>query len=235
MAKPIFDTKVLDLGGSLVAPDEIAIDFLKEFRSLVMEYLSLDESRRLIMVIGGGSPARLYQEAYRDIFPNDDNDEADWIGIAATKLNARLVKGVFQDVCFDEVVSDPTNVPAFAGRVLIASGWKPGFSTDYDAVLLAEKFNAKVLINLTNIAKVYTADPKTDPDARPLDNIAWDAFRNITGDEWVPGKNTPFDPSAAKKGSEMKLTVISILGTDLANFRNVLFGKDFVGTTVGPD
>ena len=163
---PMYDTKVLDLGGSLVAPDAIAVEFLKSFERLIGEYLAKDSSRRLIMVIGGGSPARKYQDAYRKISDSPENDEADWIGIAATRLNARLIKAVFEEFCTDEVVTDPTNVGAFTGRVLVASGWKPGFSTDYDAVLLAEKFDARVLINLTNIAKVYTADPKIDKSAR---------------------------------------------------------------------
>ena len=85
---PMYDTKVLDLGGSLVAPDSIAIDFLKNFKQLVNDYLANDSSRRLIMVIGGGGPARKYQEAYRMISSDSKNDEADWIGIAATRLNA---------------------------------------------------------------------------------------------------------------------------------------------------
>ena len=63
----MYDTKVLDLGGSLVAPDAIAVEFLKSFERLIGEYLAKDSSRRLIMVIGGGSPARKYQDAYRKI------------------------------------------------------------------------------------------------------------------------------------------------------------------------
>ena len=231
----MYDTKVLDLGGSLVAPDGVAIGFLKDFKRVVSNYLKNDLSRRLIMVIGGGGPARKYQEAYRTISGSPENDQADWIGIAATRLNARLVKAVFEDYCSDEVVTDPTDVPAFSGRVLAASGWKPGFSTDYDAVLLAEKFEASVLINLTNIAKVYTADPKTDTTAKPLDKVSWKEFSEITGTEWAPGKNTPFDPTAVKKASQMKLIVVSALGTDLDNLRRILEDGDYVGTTVGPE
>ena len=230
----MYDTKVLDLGGSLVAPDDIAVEFLKDFKSLIGEYLKEDSSRRLIMVIGGGSPARRYQDAYRTLSEKPKNDEADWIGITATRLNARLIKGVFEEYCKDEVVTNPTDVGAFTGRVLVASGWKPGFSTDYDAVLLAEKFNAAVLINLTNIAKVYTADPKIDKDAKPLDRVTWKEFSEITGTEWVPGKNTPFDPMAVKKASEMKLIVVSALGTNLENLRRILEGDEYIGTTVGP-
>jgi len=229
------DTKVLSLGGSLVAPDEIAIDFLKGYKRLIHDYLSHDPSRRLIMVIGGGGPARKYQNAYRSIERDPGNDEADWIGIAATRLNARLVKAIFKEHCADDVVTDPTNVPSFSGRILVASGWKPGFSTDFDAVLLAERFGAETLVNLTNIAKVHTADPKIDKNAKPLDRVSWKEFSEITGTEWVPGKNTPFDPVAVKKASEMKLVVISALGSDLDNLRRILENGDYIGTTVGPD
>ena len=231
----MYDTKVLSLGGSLVAPDNIAVEFLEGFKRLVGEYLEKDASRRLVMVIGGGGPARKYQQAYRKISASPENDEADWIGIAATRLNARLVKAVFEEQCTDEVVTDPTKVEAFTGRVLVASGWKPGFSTDYDAVLLAENFDARVLINLTNIAKVYTADPKIDKNAKPLDKISWKEFSDITGTEWTPGKNTPFDPTAVKKAAEMKLIVVSALGSDLDNLSRILEGGDYIGTTVGPE
>jgi uridylate kinase len=126
-------------------------------------------------------------------------------------------------------------VRAFSGRVLVASGWKPGFSTDYDAVLLAERFEAKAVVNLTNIEKVYTADPKIDKNAKPLDKVTWREFSEITGTEWIPGKNTPFDPTAVKKAAAMKLVVISALGSDLRNLRRILESEEYVGTTVGPD
>ena len=229
------NTKVISLGGSLVAPDGVAVEFLTSFKLLVSEYLEADSSRRLVLVVGGGAPARRYQDAYRRIAGSPDNDEADWIGIAATRLNARLVKAVLGVYCSAEVVTDPTDVPVFSGRVLVASGWKPGFSTDYDAVLLAERFEAESLINLTNIDKVYTADPKIDKNAKPLDKISWKDFSSITGTRWVPGKNTPFDPAAVKKASQLKLILISALGSDLDNLRSILENGDYVGTTVGPE
>lgn len=229
------DTKVLSLGGSLVAPDEVAADFLTAFKQLVNGYLDGNRARRLVLVIGGGAPARKYQQAYREISSNPQDSEADWIGIAATRLNARLVKAVFEEHCHDDVVTDPTEAVAFSGRVLVASGWKPGFSTDYDAVLLAERFNAGIVVNLTNIEKVYTADPRIDRNATPLDKVTWEEFSRITGAEWIPGKNTPFDPTAVKKASAMKLVVISALGSDLENLRNILEGEEYIGTTVGPE
>ena len=106
------------------------------------------------------------------------------------------------------------------------------FSTDNDAVLLAERFNAPTVINLSNIAKVYTDDPRTNPEAKPIDTISWADFRAIVGDEWVPGKNVPFDPIASLHAQIAGISVICAAGRDIENLRNILDGKPFTGTTI---
>ena len=116
-----------------------------------------------------------------------------------------------------------------------ASSWKPGFSTDYDAVLLAERFQADTLLNLSNIVKVYTADPKTDPDARPLDSIGWQDFQKLVGDTWKPGINVPFDPVATEKAARLKLRVIVAGGRNIDNLKKILYDEKFEGTVIGPD
>lgn len=234
-------TKVLSLGGSIVAPEGPDPAFLSSFRSLVGEYLAASADRRLILVVGGGGPARLWQKAYRDVVADDkDGDRAtpeaqDWIGIMATRLNAQLVKAVFGPLCPQDVVTDPTSVDIFMGRILVAAGWKPGFSTDNDAVLLAEKFGADEVLNLSNVAKVYTDDPRTNPRATPIDSISWADFKKIVGEDWTPGKNLPFDPVATKRAAELKLRVVCAAGRELANLRAILEGEDFIGTVIGPD
>jgi uridylate kinase len=151
----------------------------------------------------------------------------------ATRLNAQLVKAVMAEWCCQDVVTDPTQAGPLEGKVLLAAGWKPGFSSDNDAVLLAERFGAKTVINLSNIEKVYTADPKKDPSARPLDHISWDDFRAMIGDEWVPGKNVPFDPVASRHAQKLGLRVICAAGRDLENLKKIIRGMDFTGTTIG--
>jgi uridylate kinase len=115
---------------------------------------------------------------------------------------------------------------------MLAAGWKPGFSTDMDAVLLAERFGADMVVNLSNIAKVYTADPKVDPSASPIDDIDWASFRRIVGNEWKPGANLPFDPVATAKAAELGLTVVCAAGRDLDNLKAILDGRPFTGTTI---
>jgi uridylate kinase len=225
---------VISLGGSIVAPDNADGRFLKDFTELIRSLIAADDERRFIFVVGGGGPARIWQNAYREVCGGAvHNDEADWIGIMATRLNAQLVRAVMSEWCNQPVVTDPTIAEPLSGKVLVAAGWKPGFSSDNDAVLLAERFNAQTVINLSNIEKVYTADPKKDSNARPLDHISWADFRAMVGDEWVPGKNVPFDPVASRHAEKLGLKVICAAGRDIANLKKILCGEEFTGTTIG--
>ena len=90
-----------------------------------------------------------------------------------------------------------------------------------------------MVINLSNIEKVYTADPKTDPNAKPIDKISWEDFRAIVGEEWVPGKNVPFDPVASRHAHKIALKVICAGGRDLDNLGKILRGEEFFGTEIG--
>ncbi|WP_455382735.1 UMP kinase [Salinispira pacifica] len=227
--------KVISLGGSIVAPQDVDVPFVRQLSKLVRTYLEANAERRLIFVVGGGGPARAYQRAYREIAGDGVESEQDWIGIAATRLNGQLVKAIFQDLCDDPVVTDPTASIEFSGRILVAAGWKPGFSTDYDAVLLAKRFGADAVINLSNIEKVFTSDPRKNPDARPLDRVTWSDFRKLVGDRWNPGANHPFDPVATRKAAELQLRVIVAAGKNLPNLEAILEERDFTGTQIGPE
>ena len=228
------ETTIISLGGSIIAPQGVDAVFIKAFRTLIIKWLDSLPGRRVILITGGGAPARVYQEAYREASPSPKADTQDWIGIAATRLNAALIKGVFQEDCFDNVVTDPTGDFRFTGRVLVGAGWKPGFSTDFDAVMLAERFGAKRVINLSNISQVYSADPKKNPEATPLPLMSWKDFKDLVGEEWSPGLNAPFDPVATKKAADLKLEVIVASGKDLPNLDKILNNQEFFGTKIGP-
>lgn len=230
------EIKVLSVGGSIISPSNPDVPFIKNFIQTLLEYLHERKERKLILVTGGGAPARIYQQAYREAIAPEEGDHGaqDWIGIAATRLNAQLLKAVLGDIAPDEVVSDPTADFSFTGRVLIAAGWKPGFSTDNDAVVLAERFGADTVVNLSNIAKIYSADPKLDPSAKPLDSITWSDFRRMVGDDWTPGKNLPFDPVAAKRGEAIGLNVITAEGRNIENIRRILRDQEFEGSLIHP-
>lgn len=226
--------EVLDLGGSIVAQEKMDIDFLKKMKTFVEQWLQDHPEDRMIIVIGGGYPARVFQQTCRAVVPQALSDDLDWVGIMATRLNAQLVKTIFGTLCQDPVVYDPSEVKAMSGRILVGAGWKPGFSTDYDAVVLAENFGAKRVLNLSNIQKVYTADPKKDPEAKPLDSISWNDYRVMTGDDWTPGMNAPFDPVASKRAQDAGLEVVVAEGRDLDNLEKILKNQDYLGTSIHP-
>lgn len=228
---------VISLGGSIVVPDAVDSGFVARFVTRIGTYLQ-DRDERMVIVVGGGAPARTYQSAYRNVCEEldhaADHDAQDWIGVMATRLNAELVRHAFGALAPAPVVIDPTGPLPADGKVLVAAGWKPGFSTDYDAVVLAERIGADTVVNLSNIAQVYSADPKLDPTARPLERVSWAEFRAIVGETWTPGGNLPFDPVATRRAQELGLRVLAAAGRDLDNTEAILHGKPFVGTQIGP-
>jgi uridylate kinase len=226
---------VISLGGSIIAPRGVDTAFLKGFFRLVEERLAADSRAKLIIVCGGGGLARDYQAALREVIPEARSDDLDWVGVAATRVNGELLRRMLRPWCVEDLVTDPSAVSVFAGRILVAAGWKPGFSTDNDAVVLARRFSAGTVFNLSNIAKVYSDDPKKNPAAKPVDRLTWKEMIAIVGDEWSPGKNTPFDPTAARAAAESHIRVIFAEGRNLENLSGILAGRDFVGTTIGPE
>jgi uridylate kinase len=129
-------------------------------------------------------------------------------------------------------VKDPTKKVSWKSEVLVGGGWKPGRSTDYDAVLLAEMFGAKSLINVSNIDYVYTADPKKDPGAKPIEKISWADLIAMLPAEWSPNLSAPFDPIAARLAETQKLSVSIVNGSSLQNVSLALDGAAFKGTVI---
>ncbi len=221
---------VISLGGSIVVPKTgIDIAFLKRFYKLIRHEIACGQ--RFIIVVGGGHTAREYQKAARGIVCLTRED-VDWLGIHATRLNGHLLRAIFRKEATHRVVKDPTKPLAWHDAVLIAAGWKPGWSTDYIAVRLAKKYNATRIINLTNIDAVYDRDPSKYKGAQPIDKISWKAFRKIVGSKWEPGANTPFDPVASKLADRWAMEVVITKGMDLKNLQKILDKKTFVGTVI---
>ncbi|MBI3385452.1 UMP kinase [Candidatus Gottesmanbacteria bacterium] len=223
---------VISLGGSLIIPNGgINTKFLKRFNLFIRSQITARQ-RRFFIVCGGGATARHYQQAARDVIGQIESEDVDWLGIHATRLNAHLLRTIFRDIAYFRLKKHYDQLDVVDKPVMIASGWKPGCSTDFDAVLLAEEYQASLVINLSNIPMVYDKDPKEFKDAKPFSRLSWIDFRRMVGDTWSPGMNVPFDPVAAKKAQELGLKVVILKGDDLENVEKFLEGKEFVGTLI---
>jgi uridylate kinase len=220
---------VVSVGGSLIVPDAISTDFLSRFKAVVLE--KVQKGLTFSIIAGGGRTARRYQAAANLVTPLSPQD-TDWIGIHSTRLNAQLLRNIFVGYAHAHVIKNPTIDIEAEEPILIAAGWKPGSSTDFDAVLMAKNLGATRLVNLSNIDYVYTADPKKNPDAKKIEKISWAEFRKIIPDHWDPGLSSPFDPVAAKEAEALGLEVAIINGAKLPEFSNYLDSKPFVGTVI---
>ncbi len=222
-------THIISLGGSLVVPDQIDESYLKAFIQLIK--LKVKRRHKFVLIVGGGKTCRKYQEALKKVVPAPAVD-LDWLGIQATWLNAKLVQLMFGKLSHPSIISDPNKKVAFKEKVLVAGGWKPGRSTDDDAVRLAHQYRANQIINLSNIDAVYSEDPRKNPNATKIEQISWKGFRSMFSKNWNPGANVPFDPTAAALAEKLKLKVIIANGKNLKNLDNILSGKSYEGTTI---
>ena len=220
---------VVSVGGSCIVPDGIDTDFLTRFKALILE--KVEQGFSFAIITGGGKTCRRYQDAANTVTPLSQAD-LDWIGIHATRLNAQLLRNIFVGYAHPEVIHNPTIDIDADEPVIIAAGWQPGCSTDYDAVLMAKNLGARRLVNLSNIDYVYDSDPKKNPKAKKIENISWAEFRKIIPDHWDPGLSSPFDPIAAKEAEALGLEVAIINGAHLKEFSHYLDGASFIGTVI---
>lgn len=227
-------TFVISLGGSIIVPEPGRIDFLflKKFQQLVLKFVK--KGWKFVIIVGGGKTCRLYQQSASKISEISPT-ELDWLGIQATRLNAYLLKIIFNEKAWPEILDNPDKNTAkklLKKPVIIAAGWKPGRSTDYMAVLLAKKLKADTVINASNISFLYDKDIRIYKGAKKIPAVDWAGYRKIVGDKWKPGASFPFDPVAAREAEKSNLKVIIAKGTDLKNLERILSDEKFKGTLI---
>jgi uridylate kinase len=221
---------IISLGGSLIVPNGgIDWKFLKKFRELILSRIK--GGNRFFIITGGGATCRNYNEVASKVIKVAPED-LDWLGIHATRLNAHLLRTIFFDVAHPEVIKNPTFRMSTEKKLLVAGGWKPGWSTDYVATMIAQEYEVKSVINLSNIDYVYDKDPRKFKDAKKIEKIDWKSFRKLVGNKWIPGMNSPFDPIASQKAQTLGLEVVIMNGNNLANLKKYLENKNINGTII---
>ena len=138
---------IISLGGSLIVPNKIDSIFLKKFILMVKDYTN--KGYHFVIITGGGKTCREYNSSLKEIV-KPTNEDLDWMGISATRLNAELVRISFADLAYEKVLLNPDLVPQTDKLVIVGGGWKPGSSSDLDAVRSAKSVGASKLINLSN-------------------------------------------------------------------------------------
>jgi len=210
-------THVISLGGSVISPDGPDAPAIAAFVGLITR---LAKYARLVVICGGGSTSRRYIAAAKQAGVKQSTD-LDWTGIAATKLNAELVRAVLA-----------ARAPRIMHRVTIEAGRSPGATTDYVAVLMARRHGARMVWNVTNVDGVFTADPRKQKAARLIDTMSWKDYRKKFTSLFRPGIHVPFDPLAARLAEQSGIQVMMV-SSNVRNLKRAFFGRSFRGTVIG--
>ncbi len=224
---------IVSLGGSVIFPDTgINNQFLKEFELIVREKIA-KKNWRFFIFAGGGHVAREYQYTAERVIGKVKDEDIDWLGIHATRLNAHLLRTIFRDLALPRVLVKYDRLPALANfKIVICAGSKPGATTDFDVVKLANLLKVKEVFSFLNVAGIYDRDPKIFQNARLLKHLNWSAYQEMIGDWWQPKRQVPFDPFATKLAQKIGLRVYFLDGKNAANLKDVLEKKDFVGSII---
>lgn len=214
---------VVALGGSIICPKKINTRYLARFYNFIKE--NLKEGKKFIIVAGGGNIAREYQKSASKIINVSDEDK-DWIGIHATRLNAHLLS---HPVVFDSRFK----IKNFQNHsIIIASGWHPGWSTDFVAIQIAVDFKIDKVLILGKPKYVYTHDPQKYKHAQPIKKISWKDYIKKIPKKWKPGLNLPVDPIASTLAFKKKIKVIVAGAKDLKNIEKIIKKDKYKGTLI---
>jgi len=224
------DWVILSIGGSLIVPNKIDLGYLRRLKRFVQA--ELRGGRRLVLVVGGGQTNRDYLNAARS-FGSVPPVQADQLGIAVTQVNAELVRILFGSLAYQSVLRNPQERFSGRPRLLIAAGWKPGCSTDTDAVLWAKRFGTKLIVNCSDIDFVYERDPQRFRNARPVRALPWAAYRRLIPKRWSPRLSTPFDPVASRLAQRAGINVAVVNGRRFSDFQRAMNYRPFRGTLIG--
>lgn len=222
-------TVVIALGGSVMYPEDIDWQFLRRFRAFVRGFAR--RGTRFIIVTGGGRLARTFQEAAGKIAQVTDEDK-DWLGIHATRANAHLLRTVFREVADPAVINERGKVRKPRYPVTVASGWRPGWSTDYIALRIAADLGLKEAVIAGKPDRVYDKDFTKHKDAKAYSAMSWKEYRRLVPSKWKPGLHAPVDPVGAKLAHKEGLAAIVVSGKNLKNLGTMLRGKEFTGTII---
>jgi len=189
--KPLFKRVLLKASGEammgsqgfgidVAVADRIAAD-IAEVRAMDVE---------VGVVVGGGNIFRGVAVASK----GGDRVTGDHMGMLATVINALALATSLRKLGIDTEVLSAISMPEICqsfsqraalhhlekGRVVIFAGGtgNPFFTTDSAAALRAAEMGAEAILKGTQVDGIYSADPKTHPEATRYDTLTHDEVLN---------------------------------------------------------
>ncbi|UWG48865.1 Uridylate kinase [Halanaeroarchaeum sp. HSR-CO] len=224
---------MVSLGGSVLAPDLDPARVAAHARAITR---LVDAGVSVGVVVGGGGVARDYIESARALEANEI--ELDDMGIAVTRLNARLLIAALENLAAPSPATtyDEAKAALRRGDVAVMGGVMPGQTTDAVSAALAEFVEADLLVYATSVPGVFDADPNEDDEATRFDRMsAAELVDVIVGTEMTAGASAPVDLLAAKLIERSRMRSIVLDGNDPEAVVDAVLDGDHDGTDVVPD
>ena len=202
----------ISLGGSLLTRNLDADNYQRYARALKR---LKEKGHQLVVVCGGGQPAREYIGIARQL--GSSNQLQDRLGILATHVNALLLIAALGEDADPRIHRRTSDVKRHLdSRILVGGGHLPGSSTDYRTVLFARAMGADLIVNATDYGGVFDKDPAKYPDARQYRCLTFQRLEEIIRSrfEQAPGDYGLFDLKATRLARRLQIPIVFIDGTD---------------------
>ena len=229
-------TVVVALGGSLLRPEvEERHNWLQSLVGVIVA--SVDSGSKVALVVGGGAPAREGIELAKPFI--EDVAHLDRIGIAATRLNATIVREAISEggLAVSRKIPESTAEAAVELEncdVVVMGGTEPGHTTDAVAIRLAIQSGAEKCVIATNVSHVYSQDPRDNHDAESFDDLTLRELQQIVGppEHAEAGTSQVVDPIGVGEAVDHSMPLDVLDGRDTQVIKKSLEGDDFEGTKV---
>lgn len=217
---------VIKLGGSILfdSDGELDLSLIDKWLDILVD---LTQYAKVIVVVGGGYPARRYITWGRRLGLSEF--ECDELGIHVSRLNAYLLLAALRQQTKNTTIRIYGSIPTTPGEIyeardnydiIFVGGFIPGQSTIGVAAEVAEASQADFLVVATDVNGIYDRDPKKFPDAQKLDEVAIDNLISaFSKREEHAGTYSLFDIQA------LKLIKRSRIPTIIFNGRNIHTAK----------
>lgn len=190
----------------------------------------------MCVVVGGGATARSYIAAGREA--NLAESTLDRLGIAASRLNARLLANILSESLNPVFVTDYEEAIEVHddGGLPVMGGTTPGQTTDAVAAVLAEDVGANLVVYGTSTDGVYSADPEMNDDATRHDVLSHAELVELLADgSRGAGTSAPVGLLAAKLLERSETDAVVIDARDQQSLSEALRGEEVDGTLIQTD
>ena len=191
---------------------------------------------QVAIVVGGGNFLRGATFSKKS---DISRTTADYMGMLATVINACALQETLEKIGQPTRVCSAIEVDAICEpfirrravrhlenkRVIILAGGtgNPFFSTDTCAALRGSELDVDLMIKATKVEGVYTDDPMTNPDAKLIDSLTYQAV--------LEQNLKVMDPAAISLCRENKIPIIVLNIFNEGNITRALNGEK-VGTII---